>query len=79
MSLGKVFILVNYSHLLVTLGQILQSVFPCEHVYLVFFFNTQEANSCFLCMTTGHGGSDGLHGYVPSLDYVIEDIVSLYF
>uniref|UniRef100_A0A0A9CG08 Serine aminopeptidase S33 domain-containing protein n=1 Tax=Arundo donax TaxID=35708 RepID=A0A0A9CG08_ARUDO len=22
----------------------------------------------------GHGGSDGLHGYVPSLDYVIEDI-----
>jgi acylglycerol lipase len=27
---------------------------------------------------TGHGGSDGLHGYVPSLDYVIEDIVSLY-
>jgi predicted alpha/beta hydrolase len=23
---------------------------------------------------TGHGGSDGLHGYVPSLDYVIEDI-----
>jgi len=28
---------------------------------------------------SGHGGSDGLHGYVPSLDYVIEDIVSLYF
>lgn len=26
---------------------------------------------------TGHGGSDGLHGYVPSLDYVIEDMVSL--
>lgn len=25
----------------------------------------------------GHGGSDGLHGYVPSLDYVIEDIVSI--
>jgi len=22
----------------------------------------------------GHGGSDGLHGYVPSLDYVIEDM-----
>ncbi|KAK3163394.1 hypothetical protein QOZ80_1AG0003040 [Eleusine coracana subsp. coracana] len=22
----------------------------------------------------GHGGSDGLHGYVPSLDYVIKDI-----
>jgi hypothetical protein len=28
---------------------------------------------------TGHGGSDGLHGYVPSLDYVIEDIVSVVF
>jgi acylglycerol lipase len=27
---------------------------------------------------TGHGGSDGLHGYVPSLDYVIEDIVSFF-
>ena len=26
---------------------------------------------------TGHGGSDGLHGYVPSLDYVVEDTVSL--
>ncbi|XP_042474311.1 monoacylglycerol lipase-like [Zingiber officinale] len=23
----------------------------------------------------GHGGSDGLHGYVPSLDYVVEDTV----
>uniref|UniRef100_A0ACD5VZF0 Uncharacterized protein n=1 Tax=Avena sativa TaxID=4498 RepID=A0ACD5VZF0_AVESA len=22
----------------------------------------------------GHGGSDGLHGYVPSLDYVLEDM-----
>ncbi|XP_072997364.1 uncharacterized protein [Typha latifolia] len=22
---------------------------------------------------TGHGGSDGLHGYVPSLDYVVDD------
>ncbi|CAM0880248.1 unnamed protein product [Alopecurus aequalis] len=22
----------------------------------------------------GHGGSDGLHGYVPSLDYVVEDM-----
>uniref|UniRef100_A0A0D9UXY4 Serine aminopeptidase S33 domain-containing protein n=1 Tax=Leersia perrieri TaxID=77586 RepID=A0A0D9UXY4_9ORYZ len=22
----------------------------------------------------GHGGSDGLHGYVPSLDYVVQDI-----
>lgn len=24
----------------------------------------------------GHGGSDGLHGYVPSLDYVVSDTVS---
>jgi hypothetical protein len=39
---------------------------------------TEDANSCFLWHMTGHGGSDGLHGYVPSLDYVIEDIVSLY-
>jgi len=54
-------------------------MFPCAHVCLVFFFPFhQEANSNFLFMT-GHGGSDGLHGYVPSLDYVIEDIVSLYF
>lgn len=25
----------------------------------------------------GHGGSDGLHGYVPALDYVVADTVSL--
>ncbi|KAH7373130.1 hypothetical protein KP509_17G038600 [Ceratopteris richardii] len=25
----------------------------------------------------GHGGSDGLHGYVPSLDYVVSDTVAL--
>lgn len=25
---------------------------------------------------TGHGGSDGLHGYVPSLDHVVADTVS---
>ena len=24
----------------------------------------------------GHGGSDGLHGYVPSLDQVVADTVS---
>ncbi|URE49004.1 Monoglyceride lipase [Musa troglodytarum] len=24
-------------------------------------------------LSLGHGGSDGLHGYVPSLDYVVED------
>lgn len=29
--------------------------------------------TCFL--SSGHGGSDGLHGYVPSLDYVVEDTV----
>lgn len=28
---------------------------------------------------TGHGGSDGLHAYVPSLDYAVEDLVSLSF
>lgn len=28
--------------------------------------------------TLGHGGSDGLHGYVPSLDHVVADTVSLY-
>lgn len=24
---------------------------------------------------TGHGGSDGLHAYVPSLDYAVTDLV----
>lgn len=28
-----------------------------------------------ICVT-GHGGSDGLHGYVPSLDHVVADTVS---
>jgi len=29
-----------------------------------------------ICFTvTGHGGSDGLHGYVPSLDHVVADTV----
>lgn len=27
----------------------------------------------------GHGGSDGLHGYVPSLDNVVADTVSICF
>lgn len=26
--------------------------------------------------SVGHGGSDGLHGYVPSLDHVVADTVS---
>lgn len=26
-------------------------------------------------MDTGHGGSDGLHGYVESLDHVVADTV----
>lgn len=26
----------------------------------------------------GHGGSDGLHGYVPSLDQVVADTVSIF-
>lgn len=30
---------------------------------------------CFI--VTGHGGSDGLHGYVPSLDHVVADTVSI--
>ncbi|URE49010.1 Monoglyceride lipase [Musa troglodytarum] len=29
-------------------------------------------------LSLGHGGSDGLHGYVPSLDYVVEDTAALY-
>lgn len=32
-------------------------------------------NEIFLDL--GHGGSDGLHGYVPSLDHVVADTVSL--
>ena len=27
-------------------------------------------------LAVGHGGSDGLHGYVPSLDHVVLDTVS---
>lgn len=27
----------------------------------------------------GHGGSDGLHGFVPSLDHVVADTVSWNF
>ena len=27
-------------------------------------------------LSPGHGGSDGLHGYVPSLDHVVADTVS---
>lgn len=27
----------------------------------------------------GHGGSDGLHGYVPSLDHVVADSVSCFY
>jgi hypothetical protein len=30
-----------------------------------------------LFLYIGHGGSDGLHGYVPSLDHVVADTVSL--
>lgn len=29
-----------------------------------------------ILLSIGHGGSDGLHGYVPSLDHVVEDTVS---
>ena len=36
-----------------------------------FWINLTVAN-----YFAGHGGSDGLHGYVPSLDYVVEDTVS---
>lgn len=32
-----------------------------------------------ICFTvTGHGGSDGLHGYVPSLDHVVADTVCIF-
>lgn len=33
---------------------------------------------CFCFIATGHGGSDGLHGYVPSLDHVVADTVSIF-
>jgi acylglycerol lipase len=32
----------------------------------------------FRFIATGHGGSDGLHGYVPSLDQVVADTVSIF-
>ena len=31
---------------------------------------------CFIFI--GHGGSDGLHGYVPSLDHVVVDTVCIF-
>lgn len=36
---------------------------------------SEDLELCFLFI--GHGGSDGLHGYVPSLDHVVADTVSL--
>lgn len=32
----------------------------------------------YVIIATGHGGSDGLHGYVPSLDHVVADTVSIF-
>lgn len=32
-------------------------------------------NSSFII---GHGGSDGLHAYVPALDYAVSDLVCLF-
>lgn len=37
----------------------------------------QANNVLLIIFHTGHGGSDGLHGYVPSLDNVAADTVSL--
>ena len=30
----------------------------------------------FCVLVVGHGGSDGLHGFVPSLDHVVADTVN---
>lgn len=45
--------------------------------YLTSDYLIHSQNSLFfnrICV--GHGGSDGLHGYVPSLDAVVADTVS---
>lgn len=36
---------------------------------------------CLMCFgfSSGHGGSDGLHGYVPSLDYAVSDLVLIIY
>lgn len=39
---------------------------------MVYGCNDIDSNSSLV----GHGGSDGLHGYVPSLDHVVADTVS---
>ena len=45
--------------------------------YLLHLFGNRISTfipiSCFRCI--GHGGSDGLHAYVHSLDYAVMDMV----
>lgn len=40
------------------------------------FLALHYGNYLFCGTGIGHGGSDGLHGYVPSLDHVVADTVS---
>jgi len=43
-------------------------------LHIIIFCDRSEVISF---IATGHGGSDGLHGYVPSLDQVVADTVSI--
>jgi predicted alpha/beta hydrolase len=46
-----------------------------QHLFVsTFILNINRLTLTSPYTMSGHGGSDGLHGYVPSLDYVVEDI-----
>lgn len=44
-------------------------------VFTFLFYDLYDSLITLLESSIGHGGSDGLHGYVPSLDHIVEDTV----